>query len=420
VRIAVCGYNYAPESVGIGRYTGEACEWLALRGHDVRVITSFPYYPAWRVDAAYRGRVITTERPSAHLGVVRVAMFVPPRPTGAKRMVQELSFAAAASLPLAATISWRPQAVIAICPPLLAAIPALFLARATGSPLWLHVQDLQVDAAAGLGLLPRPLRSALVWLETVLLESSYPSTISKPMRDRLEAKGPGIERVALVPNWASVRAAHPEREREWRVRNGFLPEEHLLLYAGNLGLKQGLEVLADIARRLQGVPGVRLVIAGDGAGREYLAQATHGLRNVTWLPLQAEEDLAAMLSAAVLHLVPQRSDAADLVLPSKLANILSCGGVAVVSGAKGTALHELHEAGVVVAVRPQDASAFVTAVEALLAQPERRAAIAARAASYAAACLDRDEILTHWERLIEGSVQRTKDSAALTGGGLAT
>ncbi len=57
MRVVVLGINYWPEEAGIADFTTRRCEFLASRGHNVTIITGFPYYPKWQIEESYRGRL---------------------------------------------------------------------------------------------------------------------------------------------------------------------------------------------------------------------------------------------------------------------------------------------------------------------------------------------------------------------------
>ena len=85
-RILVVGINYAPEAIGTGKYTSEMCAWLAARGHQVRMVTAPPYYPAWKVWPGYRRWWFQSESLQG-VEVVRCPLWVPARPNGLKRLL---------------------------------------------------------------------------------------------------------------------------------------------------------------------------------------------------------------------------------------------------------------------------------------------------------------------------------------------
>lgn len=123
-RILVTGINYAPENIGTGKYTSELCEWLAARGHQVRVVTAPPYYPAWKVWPGHRTRWFRRER-VAGVEVIRCLIWVPRQPRGFTRVLHLASFACTSLLAMLYSLAWRPQLVINIAPTLASAPDSL-------------------------------------------------------------------------------------------------------------------------------------------------------------------------------------------------------------------------------------------------------------------------------------------------------
>jgi colanic acid biosynthesis glycosyl transferase WcaI len=184
---------------------------------------------------------------------------------------------------------------------------------------------------------------------------------------------------------------------------GIADDAVVALYSGNMGAKQGLEVLADIARLLKDKPTIQLVYCGAGVGRDALVQACAGLPNVRFLDLQPLERLSDLLGLADIHLLPQRADAADLVMPSKLTGMLSSGRP-VIAGARPET-----ELGQVVAqcgqvVTPDSAQSFSTAIESLADQPELRAQLGRRARAWAEEHMTRDGILRQFESALKACI----------------
>lgn len=401
MKILLYCLNYAPELTGIGKYTGEQARWFAARGHEVRVVTAPPYYPAWRVGAGYRAWQYRREQ---HDGVQvwRAPIWVPRRPSGVKRVLHLASFALSSLPCLLAQWRWRPDVVMVVEPPLLCSPAALMLGRWTGAKTWLHVQDYEVDAAFALGLLKQPLLRKLAFaLERHAMAAfDRVSTISEAMLRLARDKGAPEARTQLVPNWVDLRAIQPGRGSLYRRRLGIPADATVALYSGNMGNKQGLEVLAEAARQLRDRPDIWFVLCGDGAGRAALEQACAGLAQVCFLPLQPASRFPALLAAADLHLLPQRADAADLVLPSKLAGMLASGRPVVATAHPGTELARLAvRCGRVVA--PGDGLALAAAIDELAADPATRDALGAAGRAWAERHLDRDAVLGRWEAAMQ-------------------
>jgi len=399
MKILIYGLNYAPEPTGIGRYTGEMGAWLAARGHAVRVVTAPPYYPAWRI-ADGECRFYHRDRLDG-ADLVRCPLWVPRNPTGRKRLLHLASFAATSAPALLATaISWRPQVLVAVSPTFFGVPAAALAAAICGASSWLHIQDLEIDAAFDLGLLPR--RPAIERLafgaeRTFLRAFDRVSTIAPAMRARLAAKGLADGRLGLFPNWADLSAIAPlASPSAFRTELALPPGQQVALYSGNLGEKQGLEVLIDAATRLSHRSDLVFVIAGDGAGAARLRERAASLVNVRFLPVQPASRLNALLGLADIHLLPQRADAAGAMLPSKLSGILASGRPVVAGGMPGTDLARAIE-GCGLAVAPDDGAAFAAAILDLLDDPGRRATLGAAARARALAEWDRDAILGRFE-----------------------
>lgn len=376
--------NYAPEPVGIGPYSAGLAEALAERGHRVQVIAGKPYYPQWRVYPAFAGSG-WQQGEERGVAITRCPHYVPAQPGGLKRILHLASFALTA-LPIALRAALRdkaqrPQVVMVIAPALLSVLTGWLAARLAGARLWIHVQDFEVEAALATGLLGEqglPARLAR-WLEGwVLRRGDRVTTISPQMCAKLRDKGVAAERVREVRNWADARfAADPDGARAIRAEWG-LGDRLVALYSGNIARKQGIEILVEAARLLRDRPDIGFVICGEGPNRAELERLAAGLENIQLHDLQPAERMGAMLTMADLHLLPQIAGAADLVLPSKLTNMLASGRPVVATADPGTGLFsEVDGCGTLTA--PGDAAALAAAIAALAADPARRAAYGAAA-----------------------------------------
>jgi colanic acid biosynthesis glycosyl transferase WcaI len=399
MKILLYGINFAPELTGIGKYTGEMAAWLAARGHEVRVITAPPYYPAWQVSPGYSASRYTTEQWQG-VTVLRTPLWVPAQPGGAKRLLHLASFALGSLPVLLRQWAWRPDVVWVVEPPLFCAPAAALLAKLAGAQAWLHIQDYEVDAAFDLGLLKgAALRRCVVAAEGWLMRRFHRvSTISGRMLGRAQAKGVDPARLVSFPNWVDISAIQPlAGPSPYRAELGIAPDAVVALYSGNMGGKQGLEVLADAARLLQDAPQVQFVLCGNGAGRADLVARCQGLANVRFLDLQPMERLGDLLGLADVHLLPQRADAADLVMPSKLTGMLASGRAVVATAHPDTELGRVVAQHCGLVVPPEDAAALAGAIRTLAAHPAERTRMGLAGRMYAEKELSRDTILARFE-----------------------
>jgi len=400
MKILIHGLNYAPEPTGIGKFTAEMAEWLARRGHRVEVVTTPPYYPAWKIGEGYSGWLWRNETING-VRVHRCPLYVPGRPRGLSRLVHLASFAAS-SLPvaIARAIVMRPDVVIAVAPALVSVPGSRIAAWLGGAPATLHIQDFEIDAAFALGIVSGGgLRRFALGLESCLLRRfQRVSSITPAMVARLVDKGVTPSRTLLFPNWVDTKEIRPAASEPRRAID--LPEGAVVaLYSGNMGEKQGVETLADVAATLSG-SNVHMVLAGAGAAAPRLQAATQAMAHVHWLALQPASRLNDLLNAADIHLLPQRADAADLVMPSKLAFMLASGRPVVAGAAAGTALARAIE-GCGIAVPPGDAAAMAGAIRELARDEPRRRSLGAKARERAVAEWDREAILLAYERVLE-------------------
>lgn len=385
LKIMLLGLNYAPKPVGIGPYSAGLAETLAAEGHSVTAVVGKPYYPQWRPDPAHAGG---GWRRSVEAGVriVRCPHYIPADPGGVKRILHLSSFALSA-LPAALVATWRqrPQVVFTVAPALLSVITAWIVARLCGAKLWIHVQDFEVEAALATGLMEqRGIGASLGrFLESwVLRRGDRVSTISPQMMAKLVEKGVAAERCYELRNWANARfaldaAGAGQVRAEWGIG-----ARKVALYSGNIARKQGIEILIDAARLLAHRDDIMFVICGEGPNRAALAERAAGLGNVQLHDLQPAERMGAMLAMADLHLLPQIAGAADLVLPSKLTNMLASGRPVVATTEAGTGLYtEVDGCGLV--VDPGDAAGLARAIEQLADDPALRAELGQAAAERA-------------------------------------
>jgi colanic acid biosynthesis glycosyl transferase WcaI len=374
MRILIYGLNYAPELTGTGKYTAEMAEALAAQGHDVRVICAPPYYPEWKVGEGYRSWLHRTETIRG-VRVFRAPLWVPKEPNGKKRMLHLASFALSSLPALAMHAFWRPEVVMTIAPSLANAPGALALARLTGARSWLHIQDYEVDAAFDLGLLKsdRAKRTACKIESRLLKRFDVVSSISDKMVERAIRKGVSRTNAFLLPNWVDTSAIFPlDRPSEFRRELGIAEHAKVVLYSGNMGAKQGLEIVAEAAAALKERDDIAFVFCGNGATKADLQKRCAKLGNVRFMSLQPIERLNELLNLADIHVLPQRGDVADLVMPSKLTGMFASARAVIAMAQEKTELHNaVFNRGEV--IKPENVEALVGAIEKLVANPSLRA-----------------------------------------------
>lgn len=401
LKILLVTINYAPDLIGIPKYNAELAEWLVARGHEVTVVTTVPYYPEWKVKHGYKGWRWTTEAIKG-VTVIRVPTWIPAVPTGLSRLVHLASFGVASFISaISQTVRMRPDVVIGI-EPTLSAAPSVLLAAAVGrSKSWLHVQDFEVAAALALGLVkPGPISKLAIKVDIWLKQRfDLLSSISSNMVPRLIATTGNSDNVRLFQNWVECEKIFPMTNvPEFRARLGFTEDHIVALYSGNMGEKQGLSIIGQAAHAAaQRYPALRIVVCGEGPAKRPMQEATVGLDNITFLPLQPFDQFNDLLNSADIHLLPQKFAAADLVLPSKLTGMLASGRPTLACAEAGTALfEEVTERGV--CVEPENPVEFSDALISLAQSKSLRGQMGKAARERALSYWDKQAVMLHIEK----------------------
>ena len=395
-RLLLVSTNYAPEHAGIGPYATQIAEHWAADGAEVHVLTGMPHYPAWRLDPAYTG-VKRVEEERAGVRVHRRGHTVPARQSALRRALFEVSVLRGGRDAPAGME--RPDAVFAQMPSLAGGILGARLARRYEAPFVPIVQDLMGAAAAQSGIRGGGLAAAGAGSAEryALRRAALVGVIHESFVDKVAAMGVPEDRIRLVRNWSHVRGPSRPRE-EMRARLGWRPGQTVLLHAGNMGVKQGLEVLVEAARS---APEVRVVLMGDGNQRDHLRSLAGGLPNLDFMPPAEHEEFPDVLGAADVLMVTQRASVRDMSLPSKLTSYFAAGRpvLASVAADSGTA-QEVARSAAGVVVAPESPADLLAAVRALAADAERTAALAAAGPAYASAHLSREAGLARIDALL--------------------
>jgi colanic acid biosynthesis glycosyl transferase WcaI len=266
-------------------------------------------------------------------------------PSGFKRILQEVSFFASASFKLVPLLfNKRFDVVVTVAPSFLIGLLGVLCKKILKAKFVYHIQDLQIEAARDLKMIKSPkVIDALFNVEKFIFKKAdIVSSISEGMVSKIEAKAK--KDVLFFPNWADTNSFHPIADKtRLKKEFGFAESNKIILYSGGIGEKQGLESILYIARELRQQKDFKFVICGSGPYKstlQLMAQNLH-LDNVIFYPLQPIEKFNDFLNMADLHLVIQKANASDLVMPSKLTTILAVGGLALITANDGSSLYSM-------------------------------------------------------------------------------
>jgi colanic acid biosynthesis glycosyl transferase WcaI len=387
MRLAVICPHFAPDVAPTGEVMTSIALELARRGHRLHIVTSLPWYRHHAIEAGWNGQLVRHE--DTDWGrITRLHPFPTDKRNIPARAAAFGGFTALATLE-AAIARERPEAVLAMSPPLTLGLAGWSVARVRRVPFVFNIQDVFPDVAVELGLLTdRRVIAAASWLERFTYHRADAVTVlSDDLADNVRAKlGPvrpghagesgDPDKVVVIPNFIDTDWMRPgSRENAYRREFG-LTGQRVVMYAGNVGLSQSLDLVLDAAAALAPEDDVKFVINGGGAARAELQRRAAGLGNVRFVDMQPKARLPEVLAAADVHLVPLRRGLARSSVPSKLYSILAAGRPIVASVDAGTEVARVvDEASAGLAVAPDDNEAFTKAVRRLLENPDEAAAM---------------------------------------------
>jgi colanic acid biosynthesis glycosyl transferase WcaI len=403
MRILVLSLYYWPDELGIARVSTARCEFLASKGHQVTVCTGHPFYPEWRIRG--KGLHFYQREMRNAVTILRSPIYVPRRASSARRILHEASFIASSTV--SAIRNRRPDLIMVISPPLGLGMPTMALSRLWGIPYIFHVEDLQPDAAIDLGMLQSgPLLRALLRLESVCYrKAAMVTTLNEAMRARIIAKGIEAQKVRLLSHWcdSSLFDLPCEAGDAFRQKYGIDKDTFLVSHSGNMGVKQGLEVVLNAARMTGDDREVLYLLVGDGAARQQLEEGavSRKLKNLRFLPVLAREDFTGLLAASQITLVTQLKTVSDIVFPSKVETLLAAGRSVVASVNRQSSVARLLEsahAGIV--VTPEDPKALAAAIGSIKRDRAAANTIAENGRRYARDHWSVERILPDMEELL--------------------
>ncbi|SFZ94041.1 colanic acid biosynthesis glycosyl transferase WcaI [Flaviramulus basaltis] len=409
-RVLLIGYNFSPEPTGIGKYSGEMITWLAKKGYHCVVVTTYPYYPYWKVQEPYYKKrfwylkEIENFDSGGKITVYRCPMYVPKVPSGKKRMLLDVSFMASAFFQLIKLLFQKKcDAVITIVPSFQFGLLGYFYKIFKGAKTVYHIQDLQIEAAQDLNMISsKKVLNILYKVEKFIFKKTdVISTISEKMVSKIEEKS--NKEVVLFPNWSDTEFFKPlDNKAALKIEFGFASTDKIILYSGAIGEKQGLESIIYAAETFKDKPSFKFIICGTGPYKEKLQNLAKSLdlENVLFFPLQPFEKFNQFLNIADLHLVIQKAKASDLVMPSKLTTILSVGGLALITANADSGLHVLtskYNMGIL--VKAENQKALNEGIEEALTTDEHLT-IMKNARDYAKNYLDINNVMKSFENII--------------------
>jgi putative colanic acid biosynthesis glycosyltransferase WcaI len=398
---------YFPPEVGAAQARiSETAMRLARRGHEVTVLTTLPNYPKGAVFPGYEGGQRRREVWNG-VRIVRVWSYISPNKGFLRRILAQLSFGALAPF-LGFNAIGQPDVIIVESPPLFDAFAGRALAWLKRCPYIFTVADIWPESAVQLGALKN---RALIWLAERLEWSTYLRaalvwTVTEGIRATLVARGLPEARVFRLTNGVDTTAFRGIARNEARAHLDW-DGRFTVLYAGTIGLAQGLEIVLDTAERLRDVLDVRFVLAGEGAAKDSLKVEAlrRGLTSVEFLDAYPHAQMPVVLSAADACLVSlKKVPLFEGAIPSKLYEAMAC-AKPILLAVDGEARDLVErDAGAAVHVRPEDGNSLADGVMWLRSHPDEARGLGARGRAFVVERFDRESLTTALEGYIASAI----------------
>jgi glycosyltransferase involved in cell wall biosynthesis len=402
MRVLVVCHYFPPEIGAPQARLSELAQAWAAAGDEVTVLTGMPNHPTGVVPEGYRGRIRMEEKVDRYR-IVRTWLYATPNTGMVKKTLGHLSFMVS-SLLLGSRRAGKADVVVVSSPTFFSVFSAWAMARLKGAALVVEVRDLWPAIFVELGVLKNgTVIRVLEGLEMAAYRAAAAVVVvTEGFRDDLVRRGVPAAKVHVIPNGADLaRFTNGDAGKDSaRAELGAGAGDTLVLYIGAHGISHGLEAVADAAAKLAGEP-IHFAFVGEGAHKERLEARVRelGLQNVTMRPGVARDEVARLLAAADICLVPLRDvPLFSSFIPSKMFEYMAA-SKAVIGSVRGEPARILAAAGAVV-VEPEDSGALADAVRDLAADPERRAAMGAQGRDYVAEHFDRARLAERYRALL--------------------
>ena len=370
LRLIVLCPHFEPDMAPTGVVMTRIVHELAARGHELHVVTSLPWYRKHQVETGWAGALWRIEK-TTWGSISRVQPFAGQTKSNlVRRAVGFIMFSYFVGLrALFAGGFWRrADGVLAMSPPLTLGLIGWHTKLFRGGKLVFNIQDVFPDAAVETGAISNQrVIAAASWLErvsyrrsdsVVLLSDDLANNVQRKLDQKFH------KRIRVIPNFVDTQAIVPmSRLTNYRRELG-VDESLVVMYAGNVGFSQSLELMIEAARVL---PNVIFVINGEGAARKSLQAKAHALSNVKFGDYQDASRLSEVLATGDLHVVPLRRGLGSVSVPSKTYSILAAGRPICAAIDLDTEVPRiLAAANAGVCVEPDNQAAFVSAIAAMI------------------------------------------------------
>ena len=368
--IVVLCPHFAPDTAPTGEVMTRIVEEFVAVGEKVHVVTSLPWYREHAIETGWTGKLVRREK-TPWGSIIRVHPF--PGKSKSNLLRRALGFAvfsliAGVCTVFAGGVFHRPRAIVSMSPPLTLGLTGWLASRIRFCPSIFNIQDVFPDAAIETGAITNTRIIAVArWMEKVSYHrSDVVVVLSDDLKANVVAKvaSKHAHKVVVIPNFVDAERIQPmNRLTKYRTELG-IGDEVVVMYAGNVGYSQSLDMLISTAQQL---PNVTFVINGDGSARAELEASATGVPNMKFSGYQPRDRVAEVLASGDIHVVPLRAGLGAVSVPSKTYSILAAARPVVAAIDAGTEVTRiLAQSGAGLCVEPDSPEQFADAIRSLV------------------------------------------------------
>jgi len=410
MRVLILSQYYKPEPIP---KPAELAEDLSHKGHSVSVVTGFPNYPTGVLYPGFRLGLVRRETADG-IPIARTFEFPYHGKNPIGRMLNYLSFMITA--PLGSFFVPRCDVMYVWHPPLTVGVAAWLIARLHGIPFIYDVQDIWPETVVLSGMVRNKLiiRMLSMLERFIYRRAEHIFVVTRGARENLLEKGVNPEKVSVMPHWIDeIKSAQIDSETRQRVRQTYgWTHKFVSLFAGNIGIIQGLDAVVRAAALLPRDGGFLISLIGDGADKERLREIAKSLDvddRIQFLDRQPAEEMPVLMEAADALLVHLKSaPLAHWVIPTKIFAYLSAGRP-VLMAMDGAGADLVRDSGGGIIIPPEDAAALSQGIRSLRdLPPEDRAAMGRRGREYLVTKFSKRTVLAQYEQKLRMIARRAK------------
>ena len=402
MKILVLAHFYPPEMGGAAARLHGLSRWMAAQGHDITVVAGFPNYPAGEFPAEYQGKLKAFETID-NVKIIRTWVYTTPKRSSVRRILNYLSFTCTSTIAGLLTRQ-KFDIVLASSPPLFLGLSGWIIGLLRRIPFVFDIRDIWPEVAVEAGEFApdgKVTRMAEWLAKFIYKRADHITPVTENKLKKLAETGVPTAKMTVVTNGVDLDYVEAADKTDMREELN-LQGKFIVLYAGLLGIAQGVDIAVRAADILRQHQDIHFVIVGEGVKRDELKQQVETLQldNVLMLPRQPREKIPAFLATSNVSLVPLVSSNINDAVPSKLLEAWAYSRPVVLSaGGEAADIVNKNKGGLV--ITPGDAEQLAEAVLFLKENPQSQKEFAHNGHELVRNCYDRRVLAEQMARVLQ-------------------